>query len=252
MQAIDRRELNFVRLLLKAKTTKLSDDELCRISHAGKSASLSPGACARLVSDGLLERDGSTLRCTVLARSWLRRHMSATDNAFAEQHQIKRPTSPGPTVNLNESPLASLGGARFLKPHQIEAGERFRRLFERANLRARTTMSYNVEQTANSHQNVSANDLSDMAVDARRQIDVICTRLPLDCRAAVLDVCGFEKGLQIIEVERGWPRRSAKLVLRIGLEQLAAHFGLTQIATGNGRKDVAGWMGDGARPTTLG
>ena len=50
----------------------------------------------------------------------------------------------------------------------------------------------------------------------------------------VFDVCGLGKGLQLIETERRWPRRSAKLVLRIGLEQLAAQFGLSPQATGTG------------------
>ena len=67
--------------------------------------------------------------------------------------------------------------------------------------------------------------------------------LPADCAGVVIDVCGWLKGLQEVERERGWPRRSAKLVLRIGLEQLAQHFGLGPYAVGKTR----GRSGAGSR-----
>ena len=85
-----------------------------------------------------------------------------------------------------------------------------------------------------------------MAADARRGLSSIISALPRDCADVVLDVCGLEKGLQVIETERGWPRRSAKLVLRIGLDQLARHLGLTvrpSVARARARLD-----GGGARP----
>jgi hypothetical protein len=56
------------------------------------------------------------------------------------------------------------------------------------------------------------------------------------------------KGLQQVEHERGWPRRSAKLVLRIGLEQLAQHYGLSPVAIGEPNRKPRQWLGEGARP----
>lgn len=78
------------------------------------------------------------------------------------------------------------------------------------------------------------------------------TVLPADCAAVVIDVCCYDKGLQAIEAERGWPRRSAKLVLRIGLDRLAEHFGLSAATTGPQAAATRGWMDVGAVPREVG
>ena len=85
-----------------------------------------------------------------------------------------------------------------------------------------------------------------MAADARRMLAKLHIVLPRDCAGVVMDVCGALKGLQQIETERGWPRRSAKLVLRIGLDRLAEHWGLDAVAEGPERGRLRGEMA-GAR-----
>ena len=117
-----------------------------------------------------------------------------------------------------------------------------RKLAERARLQPRVTMSYDAAHTAGGKGAGTAAEISDMAADARRTLSDIARVLPADCAGVVLDVCGLLKGLQTVETERGWPRRSAKLVLRIGLEQLAQHFGLSAAAIGKPtarRRDLA-------------
>jgi len=91
-----------------------------------------------------------------------------------------------------------------------------------------------------------------MAADARRALAEIDRALPRDCAGVVFDVCGLLKGLQEVERDRGWPRRSAKLVLRIGLEQLAQHYGFGPVARGRAIAQVRQWMDDGARPGVFG
>ena len=167
---------------------------------------------------------------------------------FGSQHRVDVVDREGLHINLAESPLMRLATGRdpFLEPHHIEAGERVRMLLERSLLQPRLTMNYSGATSGARRQN-HAGDLSDMAVDARRALDAIHRALPADCAGVVIDVCGWLKGLQEVEQERRWPRRSAKLVLRIGLEQLAQHFGLGPYAVGKTRVPQRGWM-EGERP----
>jgi hypothetical protein len=167
---------------------------------------------------------------------------------FQAQHRIEGVDREGRHINLSESPLSRLvvGERAFLQPHHLEAAERVRILVERSQLLPRTTMNYSSATTGRRQRN-GPSDLSDMAVDARRALDQIHRHLPAECVGVVIDVCGWLKGLQEVERDRGWPRRSAKLVLRIGLEQLAQHFGLGPYAVGKTHVSQRSWL-EGERP----
>jgi hypothetical protein len=143
------------------------------------------------------------------------------------------------------------GKTGFLEPHHLEAARRVARLFERAHLAQRVTMNYSPLPAASKNTG-SPGQITDMAAEARKALAEIHNSLPADCAAVVMDVCCYDKGLQAIETERGWPRRSAKLVLRIGLDHLAAQFGLSASATGPHRDAAQGWMDHDARPMEFG
>jgi hypothetical protein len=204
-----------------------------------------------LIDEGALSGDAMHVRSNAETRAWLKRSLLDAD-AFAAQHRIIRTLPTGQALNMAESPLARLaqGPAAFLQRHHVEAGERVRRLVEWAQLQPRLTMTYSGSRIAGGPQH--KNDISDLAVDARRRLAEIHEQLPADCVSVVLDVCGFLKGLQEVEKDRGWPRRSAKLVLRIGLEQLAQHFGIAAVATGRSRVRSRQWMSEGSRPVHFG
>ena len=205
-----------------------------------------------LIHAGVLAGDQTECRRTSATAAWLKR-ARLDASMFAAQHRVVAQTPDGITINLAESPLARLasGESAFLEPHQVEAGERVRRLIARAQLQPRVTMSYSAAHTGGKHQ-IKPGEISDLAADARRAVDEIHRVLPRDCAGVVVDVCGLLKGLQEIERDRGWPRRSAKLVLRIALDQLAQHYGLGPFAMGKPNSRPRRWMEHGARPDRFG
>jgi hypothetical protein len=209
-------------------------------------------AILELIHAGVLDGDGTTCRAGRGTLNWLRR-VSLESDTFAEQHRVTERRPDGTVVNLAESPLSRLasGADAFLGPHHVEAGERVRRLVERAQLQPRLTMSYSASHSPGK-QPRSAAEITDLAEDARRQVANIHRLLPRDCAGVVMDVCGLLKGLQEVERERGWPRRSAKLVLRIGLDRLAEHYGLGPFAIGRNTGREHAWLGEGARPERFG
>ncbi|WEK02818.1 MAG: DUF6456 domain-containing protein [Candidatus Devosia phytovorans] len=147
--------------------------------------------------------------------------------------------------------MARGGEPAFLAPHQLEAAQRLERLIRRAQVMQRVTMSYSPASVGT--RNRSANGVetaSDSAAAARQKLNQLAGRLPPDCWGVLLDVCGLGKGMQQIEVERRWPRRSAKLVLRIGLDQLADLFGLSPAAEGVQQGRARHWLPDRPRMFT--
>jgi hypothetical protein len=172
---------------------------------------------------------------------------------FADQHRTTRRVG-AMVINMNESPLVRLaltngaGGKPYLEPHHVEMGERVRRWVERGALTSKMTTNLR-EFRGSGKSPASAADLSDMAIDARRAVASIYRDLPADCAGVVIDVCGFLKGLQQVEAERGWPKRSAKLVLRIGLDRLAEVHGVSSRAVGIPTSRPHRWMDNAGRPT---
>lgn len=236
----ERELIRFIRALLKVG--EAAQDGEC-FAVRGTTASIAQ--ISNLAEAGVIDVVESACRPTDRTATWVRQAVLA-GGAVPARAATPRVSAGG--FNRNESPLSRLIAADsfFLSSHHVETGERVRGLVERAQLRYRVTMSYTPVVIHKSYSNTSS-EVSDMAIDARRQVSDIYALLPRDCAGAVVDVCGFLKGLHQVESERGWPRRSAKIVLRIGLEQLAQHYGIGEMAIGPNRTSTNGWMEGGTR-----
>jgi hypothetical protein len=235
--------LRFVRALLAGGRARRRGETFTTAGD-GTGIGLPAPQVRDLVSDGVLGADAEACWALPGTAQWLKRQLLDAD-AFAAQHRVEVQTAAGVTVNIADSPLQRLAiagadGEAFLKPHHLEAGVRVGRLVDRARLQPRLTMNYSAAHIAKGSRR--GEDIGDMAADARKMLADLMRRLPRECADVVIDVCGLGKGLQQIETERGWPRRSAKLVLRIGLECAAEHFGLGEAATGRETGRQRAWM----------
>jgi hypothetical protein len=246
MREPNRDRIAFVRALLGGVEAKVSAGSYAIASGPR----LDLDEVRDLIQSGAIAGDATSCRANASSRNWLKRQMLEID-PFNGQHRntVRRCDL---SINLSESPIARLavatakGGEPFLESHHVEAAERIRRLVERAALQPRMTMNYTAAHSVGGSS--AAPEIGDMAADARRELARISAALPHDCFAIALDVCGFLKGLQQVEIERGWPRRSAKLVLRIALECLAEYYGLSHQAIGAQSRRPHRWMDETARP----
>jgi hypothetical protein len=135
----------------------------------------------------------------------------------------------------------SRANREFLEDHHREVASRLACLFERAQLRQRVTMSYDPGRVGQ-RPGTAGTEVSDSAADARRRLARLAAGLPRECWGVLVDVHVYDKGLQQIETERHWPRRSAKLVLRIGLDHAAVLLGIDPNAVGLDRAAQRTWL----------
>ena len=161
--------------------------------------------------------------------------------AYQRQHQniVVGEIDPGEkvSINQNESPLTRLyhrrgkSGGRFLSKIQFEAGECLRRDFEASRSNPKLGMTLGPKVDGGGYGDAVTNAMTGSLTAKRRTEQAIASVGP-ELGALLLDVCCYLKGLELVERERQWPVRSAKVVLGVALNQLALHYGLTNQAAG--------------------
>ncbi len=152
-------------------------------------------------------------------------------------------------VNDSESPLAWLArrkgrdGRAMIGPDQFIAGERLRADFTRGHMTPRITSSWSgIGRTRGSG---GGGEMTDLIVASRQRVRLALDACGPEFSGILLDVCCFLRGLEDIERERGWPSRSAKVVLQLALDRLARHYGLRSDTTGTGTA-IRTWLADDA------
>lgn len=133
-------------------------------------------------------------------------------------------------VNLAESPLGALArkkdrdGKPFLPMELVVAGERLREDFERAQMGPRVGQNWERFLTAGGRGQMRAGSGPSGPEDARDRVSEALRALGPGLADVVLRVCCFLEGLEAAEKRMGWAARSGKIVLRIALQRLAAHY----------------------------
>jgi len=182
---------------------------------------------------------------------------------FLSQHGVSRAhgqesrTAPDALlINESESPLAWLArrkdtnGRPMIDAAQFAAGERLRADFTRAAMTPRLGANL-TSPVAHGRRGGGENaaHFSDIMIAAKERLDHALDAVGPEFSGLLLDVCCFLKGLETVERERGWPRRTSKVVLGLALDRLARHYGIGVKITGRTRAPLRSWQADDARPT---
>jgi len=175
--------------------------------------------------------------------AWWRRETSGED-PFQKQHQLPGLVAidePGRgvvrrEVNQGESPLGWLrrrrgkNGTAYLSEAEADAGEQLRRDYTCAQLRSCTTLNWEGMLAHVDSSRPGGSDRADVSayvLDARRRVERALAHVGPSLADIVVETCCHLNGLEQAERALGWPQRSGKVVLKIALTRLAAHYKLT-------------------------
>ncbi len=155
-------------------------------------------------------------------------------------------------LNLDESPLASLmrrkskDGAAFLTIGEFNAGERLRADFTKGMLMQRVSANWGAAVTGGRRGGSDGvANLTDQALAARQRLDKALASVGPELSGVLIDICCYLKGVEQVEMERQWPQRSAKLLLKAALGSLARHYNPAPKPVSGG---IRHWGGEGYRP----
>ena len=164
---------------------------------------------------------------------WYDRRVAAAA-PFAAQHQLRTPkrlrdadgSHRTVTVNDGESVLARLRRKGQLEPVQFDAGEKFRRDFTLAQLMPRLGVDLTAPVLGGRRAPRTEMLMTDTIVAARQRFGKAMQALGPGLSDLLFDVVCHLRGLEEAERAYGWPHRSARVVLGLGLDRLATHYGL--------------------------
>lgn len=195
-----------------------------RISNAGtiaikKARSRTPDAAACAASDRTSQRAGN-------------RTITGSSGHSPRRHA---PQANRPGQNDCESPLHWLSrrrdrnGKPLITNAQLTAGERLRADFTYGAMMPSITSNWSAVPgcTTSCQGSDKELELRDGQLRARERFRSAIAAVGPEFSGLLVDVCCYLKGLEEVERASGWPQRSAKIVLLLGLNALARHYGLS-------------------------
>ncbi|MGA7674024.1 MAG: DUF6456 domain-containing protein [Rhizomicrobium sp.] len=176
--------------------------------------------------------DGARLVLTPAGEGWYLRALAGCD-PFAAQHQLRRTQTIWDeqgrerrvVVNAAESPLLWMRQRGLVSELQCQAGERLRRDFTLAQLAPRLGVDWSAPAVFGRRAQ-KPELLSDTVLAAKQRFSAAMRAAGPGLADILFDVCCHLSGLEQSERTRGWPRASAKVVLKIALDRLAHHYGM--------------------------
>lgn len=238
---LERVEIRILRFLAKGEATTREAAVAGRFLLDGDERGVigaDSAAFSRLENNKLLQRAGRKLSLTKAGHDALKTLTRSTDLLRAQPSECDNATidtadGPQPVViNQAESPLNQLyrrkgkHGRSFIDTREFRAGERLRADYTRGQIMPRLGINWSgTGMTGQSHDRASGIiELTDAALAARRRVEKAIEAIGPELAGVLIDTCCFLKGMEQVEMERSWPARSAKVVLKSALGALARHY----------------------------
>ena len=211
----------------------ISDQKLTLESAAHGAISVDRAVLKAGVSSGVVTLRRDRLSLSDAGRARLRR--LASPDPYAGQHRVVTAVSiegPGGAAkahgNHSESPLSMLrnrkdaSGAPIIGEAAFKAGERLRADYTIGNLMPSIGVNWNIAGSGSRSNGVI--EITDAALAARQRVEQALAAVGPELCGVLVDVCCYLKGLELVERERQWPARSAKLILKTALAALDRHY----------------------------
>lgn len=265
---LDRAGLRVLRFLAgaPARVQAAASPAMLLLDGGDKGAmAVEAGVLAVLERQALAARAGGALRLTVAGRAALDEARTRRKQPFLasarELGDATMQTGGGYetlTVNHAESPLALLrrrrakDGRFFLDEREFRAGERLRADYTRGQIMPRLGVNWDRAGAAGRGRGEAGGiaELTEAAMAARRRVERAIEAVGPELSGVLIDVCCFLKGVELVETERGWPARSAKVVLKTALGVLARHYEPVREGAGKGmRPAILHWGAQDFRPS---
>ena len=128
------------------------------------------------------------------------------------------------TVNLGESPLTWLHARGHLSDRQLDAGERLRADYERAQLAPSVTMRWDAVRIRGSGD--AGLTPGERQIAAKARFDAAVASAGPGLADVLWRVACAGESLPVAEKALAWPVRSGKLVLRLALDRVADYYRL--------------------------
>ncbi|MBV9550560.1 MAG: ATPase [Alphaproteobacteria bacterium] len=221
-------------LFARANPSGISDYAVARNAAAAAGSRLATEAdfVTEFLRAGWIVPDGAErLILSGEGRAFVVRSFGGEER-FAAQHREMVAAKDGGRavkVNLAESPLARLKSRGLIDATQFAAGEKLRRDYTLANLAPRMGVDLSAPVVSGGARGAGSEHLSDIAVAARQRFSRAMAAAGPGLSDLLFDICCDLAPLEGAEAKRGWSKRSARVVLMLALDRLAAHYGMTMV-----------------------
>jgi hypothetical protein len=211
---------------------------LCRAGGAfllsgrrGPKTVVAPDLVEALLAEGLVAETPDGVAVTAAGERWLiggdpqgAQHLELETRLIKDEAGRERYV----VVNAAESPLALLRHRKLIGVVAFEAGDNLRRDYTIGQLTPRMGVDYSAPVGGRSFRP----DLAETVLTARQRFNRALSAAGPGLAEVLFDVCCYLMTLEECEKNHAWPRGSARIVLSLALDRLAAHYGMTAPSRG--------------------